>query len=322
MSVYTYDLATSNAQLDEMEKIALSPAGTAWAGRLIGAGVGAAAGGLAGRATAEPDQKALGTVRGAMLGAGAGLLGGQFATKAGLGQAQRFGQRQLHSMTGYLPGRGLLGRAEKGSAKWYQLGTPAKKQHLLGAPIESMTSGQRVSALKEMGWHVPEQATKKGIREAAEKETREGKVTGLLPKRVQEFLTNRRTAARVAQRRIAEEGMTSVPGLVRGYMGKSPGKISPLEAARLNLAAPGVAMGVGIPLTMTAQSAGEYAQTGDEAALARGLASNVGYAAGAGLPMLAAMGLGSAAGGAGELVGRGVQRLRGKTPGQLVPAEG
>jgi len=318
MSVYTYDLAAAQAQLDELEKIALGPAGAAWAGRLVGAGLGAAAGGAAGRATADPEQKTLGTVRGALLGAGAGLLGGQFATKAGRGQAQRFGQRQLHGATGYLPGRGLLGRAAKGKAKWYQLGKPMKGK---------LTTEQRLKGLKEMKWDLPKQKTERGIRSAAKRETEGGMLMQDMPKSVQDFVANRRAASRISQKGLAEEGMTSIPGLVRGYLrGGVSGKLTPLQAAKMNLTAPGLAMGVGLPLAFTGQSVAEYANTGDEAALAKNLASNVGFAAGGGLPMAAAMGLGSATGAIGGLVGKGSQMALGHTPsavaqppGQLAP---
>lgn len=165
-----------------------------------------------------------------------------------------------------------------------------------------------------MKWNLPKGKTREGMRNIAEKDISQGKVSKYLPKSVQKFWANRRSAAEVSRRRLAEEGMTSIPGVVKGYLGKSPGKISPLEAAKLNLTEPGLAVGVGLPLAFTAQSVQDYRNTGDAKQLGKDVASNVGFGLAGGLPILGSLAMGQVAGEGGALVGRGVEKLRGTPP--------
>lgn len=313
MSDHTYDLVQSEAMLREFYEIEKQAGISAGWGRAIGAGVGALGGGLLGQSQAPEGAETSGMIRGALLGAGAGLAGGQLATKAGRTQALQFGQRQLHGATGYLPGRGLLGRGAEGT-KWYQLGEKGGKQ-LKGA--------DRLKALEEMGFDF-KKGTKEELQEAAKKSLGEGTFSKYLPEKVRNFWAGRRAASQQAQRQLAEEGMTSLPGLAKGYAGGGlSGNVTPLQAAKMNLVAPGLAMGAGIPALMSAQALNEYRQTGDVKQLAGNMVGNVGFAAGAALPMTAMMGLGSAAGAAGKLVGRGIEAVRGAPPqppvGQVVP---
>jgi len=300
MPNYDYTLNLANAQADEFEKIAVSLS-SPWAGRIAGALLGGAGGGALGAATAPPEQRTLGTVRGALFGAGAGLLGGQFATRAGRQQAQRFGQRQLHGVTGYLPGRGLVGRGTEGT-KWWQLGARAQ---------QPLTKAERVAKLKAMKMDVPERLTQ----QEARKRVREGTVGRLLGigetqtgARVQDWMARRMLATREARRRLAESGMTSLPGLARGYAGRAG--MSPLEAAKLNITAPGMAMGAVLPAAMAAQSGAELAQTGDVRQFAQGLGETAGWTLAGGMPIGASMALGTLAGKGGEALGYGVERLR------------
>lgn len=292
MSDHTYDMILSDAMLSEFYTLE-KRAATAWTGRLVGAGIGALGGGLLGRHAAPEDQKNLGTVRGAILGGIGGLGAGQFATKAGRGEALQFGQRQLHGATGYMPGRGLFGRGVEG---------------------KQLTGSDRVKALEGMGFKFTKGKDMKSALKESEKEVSKGVISGIMPKGVQKFWTKRHASAELARRRAAEAGMTSIPGLLKGYAGRGlpvAGKaLTPWQAAKTNLKAPGIAMGVGVPALMTAQSLSEYGQTGDTGQLVGSLAGNVALGAGGALPLAATMGLGSAVGGAGRLAARGVSRAR------------
>lgn len=294
---HTYDFALSAAQADELEKIALA---AGW-GRAIGALGGAATGATYG-ATSSPDQPITGALKGALVGGAVGLAGGQLATAQGQRQIQRFGQRQLHGATGYLPGRGIFGTGASGT-KWYQRG---KKVDL--------TPEQRVGGLEQMKWDLPKGKTREEMRDIAEKDLSGGIVSKYLPESVRKFWANRRSAAEVSRKRLAEEGMTNIPGVVKGYLGKSPSKISPLEAAKLNLTEPGLAMGVGLPLAFTAQSVQDYRNTGDVKQLGKDVASNVGLGLTGGLPILGSLAVGEIVGRGGALVGRGVEKLKGTPP--------
>lgn len=296
---YLHNLVRSSAQLDEFEKIAgINP----WWGRLAGAAAGGLTGGLVGSRTAEDP--GAGAVQGALYGGLAGLAGGQFLTGAGRRQAQRFGQRQLHGVTGYMPGRGLVGRGPEGT-KWYRLGRKSP----------ALTRAQRVEKLKQMKWSMPEpkELTEAGQRAAIG----EGAVTGPLSRLVSKSQVGdklvgaaARHKARVAkaQQDVIESGMTSIPGAARAYAGRTPG-ITPWQAAKANLLAPGLTFGVGLPALATGQSVAEYAQTGDEAALGRGLAENVGFSLVGGVPMLPSMVAGSLIGRGGQAVGAGAGRI-------------
>lgn len=311
MSDHTYDMVRSEAMLREFYELEKQAVG-AWTGRLVGAGVGALGGGLLGYQRAPEEMRPYGAIKGALMGAGAGLLGGQLATKAGRTEALQFGQRQLHGATGYLPGRGLLGRGAEGT-KWYRLGEKGKQ----------LQGTDRIKALEQMGFKF-KPGTKEQIRAAAEEEISKGKIRGLMPKGLQKFIAGREASSELARRQLAEEGMTSIPGLARGYFkGGLTGQVKPWQAAKMNLAAPGLAMGVGIPALMTAQSIGEYRRTGDTGQLVGDIAGNIGFGAAGALPITAAMGLGTVAGRAGKLVGRGVEAVRGRPAeqpvGQVVP---
>lgn len=291
---HTYDSTMSSSMLSELyelEKRALDPI---WAGRLITGGVGAIGGGLLGRHYAPEDQKTYGTVRGSILGGLAGGLGGQFVTQAGGRQALHFGQRQLHGVTGYLPGRGIFGNKEIKGVQSIKGGTDAAK-------------AQRVKELNAIDFEIPEAATQEKALEAAKKSVDEGFFSGFMPQKVRDYWSKRVAKADLAKRQLAEEGMTSVPGLVRGLVGKSQSGLNPLEAARLNLRAPGFAMGVAAPMAMTGLSVNDYRQTGDKGALAGDIAGNTAMALTAGLPIAPMMAAQSLVGRAGRLVGRGVE---------------
>lgn len=309
---YLHSPVQSEAQLDELEKIALSPGGTAWAGRLIGAGIGAAGGGYAGSQTAGDPTS--GAIRGAMLGGLAGLAGGQIATKAGRGQVQRFGQRQLHGVTGYMPGRGLVGRGPEGT-KWYRLGKKGPE----------LTKKQRVDKLKDMEWGMlPTSTTASGARQEMGKGMIMGPLTRTLDKsetgkKIVDTMARHKARVGQAQQTVAETGMTSVPGAIKGYTGQIKG-VSPLQAAKANLLAPGVAMGVGLPVASGLQSVQDYRNTGDASALGRGMAENLAFGAMGAAPMIPSMAFGELAGRLGGAAGKGIEAVQNR-PTRVVPRQ-
>jgi len=307
---YSADLAFIDAQLDEMEKIAIAPV-SASMGRWVGAGLGTAVGGATGYSRAAPDKKFEGAVKGGIVGGLAGLAGGQAATKAGRIQIKQFGQRQLHGATGYLPGQGWRG------------------QNLKAAP-GGTSQEARVKALKGIGWKIPDaHVTDKkkaldNIRDTIAKKRKgeEGFFGGdSLSQRFSETgvgkkwersdlrgaLLNRRIAAQRSQRLLAEEGMTSVPGVAKGYAtgrGASGKQLGRVNIAKTNLTAPGLAMGVGLPLAFAAPGVVEGVQQKDWRPAVRGVVDSAGYSLAGGLPIAAAMG-----------VGTGISALAGKVIG-------
>lgn len=298
---YLHDLVRSNAQLDELEKIAgIGP----WAGRLGGAAIGSLTGGLIGSQTGRDPT--VGAVRGAMLGGIGGLAGGQFLSRAGRAQAQRFGQRQLHGITGYMPGRGLTGRGPEGTS-WYRLGQKGP----------ALTKAQRAEKLKQMKWMMPDRSelTEVNQRAAMGRGTVMGPLTRLLSKtetgdKLVGAAARHKARVAKAQQQVIDTGMTSLPGAAKAYAGRTAG-ITPWQAAKANLLAPGLAMGVGLPAASMVQTGVDYARTGDESQLGRGIAENVGFGLIGGVPMLPSMMAGSLIGRGGEAAGAGAERLGG-----------
>ena len=161
MGDHTLDFTFVDSQVEEFEKLAfvpkISPAmkgkllaaggkamgavpgfmnplkwGEAAKGRAIGALGTGALGAAGGAATAEEGQRGVGAIQGALAGGLLGVAGGQLATGQGQRQIQRFGQRQAHSMTGYLPG------------------TYKKEKGILSAFGKDVTPDERLSALRKM----------------------------------------------------------------------------------------------------------------------------------------------------------------------------
>lgn len=292
---YSAELALVDAQVDELEKIALG----AGAGRAIGGLLGAGIGGTAGYYTAPPDQRATKAIKGALVGGLAGVAGGQAATKAGRTQIGQFAQRQAHGLTGYM-GKGTGWRGQKFKP---QAG-------------ESMQEA-RVRALKGMGWKVPKKVETTGVgkitpTEGAVERAVAKKKTGPVSKlwrggRADKLLTKQKLRSEAAQRMLAEEGLTSLPGLAKGYATgtKNLGRAGVLKA---NLLAPGAALGVGLPVAFAAPGVAEGVQKRDIRPAARSIVESAGYSLGGGLPMVAALGLGTGIStAAGKLIGGGPQ---------------
>jgi len=294
------DLAFIDAQVDEMEKIAFL--GSAWkglqaskpfVGHLLGAGAGAVAGGAAGAATAAPENRVRHAIGGAVLGGIAGLVPGQLATKAGRAAVGRLGQRQLHGLTGKLPGHSF------------------KKSH-------AVVGDARTAALAKMKFDNP------AVQSASElKKDMWGPFKNLRSKaqfRAQEH-----------QRFLAANDLTNLPGLVRGYVKPAAG-ITRRQILKSNLLAPGIGFGVGLPLALTAPSAVESVQQRSIKPLARGVVENASFALGGGLPIGAAMAAGYGGSRLAGLIGkappvtqpiapnRTTNRAQPAMQGQVIPA--
>jgi len=299
MSPYSELSRRFEAMGDELEKIALL--GRLWranqwwgrgAGAALGAGVGAGVGYV--RAPDDGSGKAPSMIGHALLGAGAGALGGQFATRAGTQQAKRVGQRQLHGFTGKLPGHGFR-------------------------ESFSVTKPERIKALKEMKWGLPEELpaygpggkpTEEAVRQAVAKArakaqeggfiSRSGLAQRIRESKPYEWWTRQRLQGDVAQQQLAEAGMTSLPGTLKGYLTGTP-ELTRRGALLANLRAPGVVLGAGIPLAASLPSAMESVEQRDVRPLIRSMGENVAYTALGGLPAAPMMV-------AGDLISRGMNR--------------
>lgn len=219
------------------------------AGRLVGGGVGTALGAGAGYATGRtPEERKQRALSGAMIGAVGGTLGGQLATQAGRGEVARFGQRQLHSMTGYLP------RTEE------QVAQGASR---FG---KGWTDEARLKALEGM-----KMKTEDIHGEAALK------------------------------------GLTHLPGVLKG-LAKNP--LDTLNVARKTMGTPMTVAMAGLPLMgVPGALKDETGRRGER--VGKSLGEAVGFVAGAPVPIVGNIAVGSALGHVGQMLGRGADYLTG-----------
>jgi hypothetical protein len=285
---------------DELEKLAdmqmrLGNIGAlGGAGALVGAAGGAIAGGVSryrkaraegagvGGGLASATGGALsGAGKGALIGGGAGALAGAAAPKAlykqmgqmagPLGAGSRFGQRQVHAATGWLPTAGSRDSVEQ-------------------------IRGGAYSARKSLGEAVAEGKGGKAISRAR---------GGL-------------EAAVKAQRM----GLTSVPGYAKSLYNKPGETVRAGMAEQWRSGGIGMkALTVGLPAVgaMNALRSAESPEgAGKGERVGRELAATAGGVLSAPLPFVPGMAVSSALGAAGGLVGKGVDRLRGRKPGRVV----
>lgn len=237
----------------------------------MGAGVSALSGALGGAS------------RGAMLGAGAGVLAGAGAGALKSNVAQklvdgnygiassgaRFGQRQLHALTGWTPKAGL---------ESIRAGTYEARERL-GNAVSNMGTGQEV--------------------ERAEK-------------------------ALAAADKAKEMGLTNVPGYVKSL--RDNGVMNTLRAdvknqwdgvgtgtKALMIGAPalGLAGAAMTPESVEAEGMGKGERIG------RSIGQTAGGVLGSPMPILGQQVVGGVLSGAGGMLGRGVDRLRGVKPGSV-----
>lgn len=336
--------AHSNAMLEEflyLEKQAAAPGvlsrvgkfltktpeAMAWTGRGAGALIGAGAGAGLGAAGAPEGERGKRALIGGLTGGVLGLGAGQFATGAGRAQAQRFGQRQLHSVTGYMPGHGITGRG-------------------ISKMPEAERAGARMKALQKMrmegsGWRAEEAKRLAGLGgaenlaradsllDAANPQTlgaarnmaKERIEKGFLLRRLSENnpelrdkLINMKARFLYAPREAAETGATSIPGLVRGAVMGAPGgqgraavlRSGALASGGLGLGMGGISAVTGAPEAIRGTGAYEGLDSPYQR-IGRWAGDTAGWTVGSALPIAGSFGMGAMGGKAGELLGRGAE---------------
>jgi hypothetical protein len=280
----------------------------AGAGGLVGAAGGALVGGVgryrqaraqgAGVAQglgAGVGGAATGALKGGVLGAGAGAVGGAVAPKAlydrmsqmkgALGASSRFGQRQVHAATGWLPTAGDTSSIER---------------------IRGGAYGARNSVQSAV--------------DAAARNTQPNKALGL-----EKTVTKARGGLEAAEK-AQQMGLTSIPGYIKSLRDPKQGVLKTVGAGMAEQWRTGgiasKAFTVGVP-AMGAVGAIRSAESpvgaGKGERIGRELGATAGGILTAPLPLVPGMAVGSALGAAGGLVGKGVDRLRGrKAPGRVV----
>lgn len=295
-----YEMVYGDAMLDEMEKMAgigsalkgmlKRPVGAAKGmsainqGRLAGTALGAGAGAAHGAATNEGDRTG-GALRGAMLGGVLGLGAGQVATKAGRAQTKRFGQRQLHGMTGYVPR------------------STAQKARGVGFSGKGLSSQERLQSLKGMGMDIGKNVSNRpaAIQDALAKQT----VSKSLSPKMRKRLAEMEVSGIAARREAAEKGLTSIPGVAKGLVR------NPLKTLKTGFVAQGplgmalatVPTAMMLPGAVRGEGFGE--EYSDKGGIGRMLGENVGYAALGAAPIAPMIAGATLAGKAGELLHRG-----------------
>jgi hypothetical protein len=244
-------------------------------GSAVAEGVGGAIGGI-GR----------GAVVGAGLGAGAGALAGHLKPNMAQGllkgdtpvlsSAARFGQRQLHGLTGWTPKEGLE------SIRGGMHEATGRLQAAKDAVTSAANPKVLASAQKELG--------------LAEK-------------------------GHAAAQKVNEMGLTSLPGIAKSM--KNNGVLNTIKADAANQWS-GAGLGtkallMGMPaMGAVGAVAGQEMPTGE--GKAERVGENVGQMAGgfigSAVPLVGQSLIGMPLGYAGKMVGRGVDRLRGRRPGQ------
>lgn len=302
-----FDEITLQAFREELKTAALNPN---WHGIGSGAGalggLGAAAGGVIGgvrayrqaREQGATGQEALagsigGAGRGALVGGAAGALAGGVAghLSPGLGEKltqtpyagapARFGQRQVHAVTGWEPKGGI--EAIRGGA-WQA------KQNLAGAQAKAVSDVAKREAKGLPADKVRAAANDLHIAQA----------------------DRAASAAQAGQ----DAGLTSIPGYVKALAKDPKGTISKGLKEQWHGAGPGVkALTVGLPALGAAQAAlSDEGPDGPGKAerIGRGLLPAAAGMASGQLPFAGQVLVGGAAGAIGAGAGRAVDRLRGR----------
>lgn len=257
-------------------------------GALRGAGVGALAAGGAG------------TLAGAMRPASvSAVTKGLAARKDSIGSLSRFGQRQVHSVTGWRPG------ANAASVESIGAGAANAREafHASSSAVD-----QAKSALQAA------RAAKDPKAVAAAKTTYTKARTGM---------ADAATALRASEL-TQSKGMTSLPGLVEniGREGLLPTLKAGIQDQWRSTGPKGKALMVGLPAAqavsaLTSKSKGD-GEVGKGETLGRLAGGTLGMMA-APLPIAGSMALGAVTERLGASVGRGVDKLRAKRP--VVPQE-
>ena len=326
MNNHISDFAFVDSQVEEFEKLAFAPKipralkgkilgsvpdfmnpikwSEANRGRAIGILGGSALGAGAGAASAEEGNRGVGAISGALAGGLLGAGAGQVATGQGRRQIGRFGQRQLHSMTGYLPG------------------TYKKEKGILSAFGKDVSPGERMDALRRMRISdIPELKDVGRFREAANAMERgnildstEGRrrlaelgtgFTGHLPEKLQRAIANLGVRSDVAKLHTAEKGLTGAPQYIKNLVTDPR---ATLTTGALTTGGLGVGLGAGLGAPEMIRAYRE----GDPEAFGASAAENLFYATGGPMPMLGQMVLGGQARRIGALPGAAYKKLTGR----------
>ena len=251
-------------------------------GALGGAGTGAALGGAAG------------------MGAGAiSRRGADWAAREGaLGATARFGQRQVHGLTGFASPHEYTNVLRGGAYDAQQAATQANKTLALRKVEEGRGSAAYAKAKKKL-------------------------------QRADQVLDASRDATGLNDKTM---NLTSLPGIAHAV--RKHGPIKPLTTAVKEQwrASPKMTAAMGVlPVGMAGMTLAQKEQPdgpGKGEQLGENVAGTLGMAAAAAMPVGAGMLPFTAASGAGKMLGRGVDRLRGRkavpqaVPGALAPAPG
>ena len=254
-----------------------------------GHGVGSS---LLGALAHAPGSAAKGALLGAGVGAGAGAVGGkvlnpEWLTKGEgmLGAGARFGQRQVHALTGVL--------------------SPAELEAARGGAFGARRNYEAATKKLESAWQKDPSAAGKDIDRAGR------------AKRGLEAAEN-----------VQGMGLTSIPGYLGALKEHGAGKV--LKAGiqdQVRNMHPGLAaMALGMPALGVARAAASK-ERDQGAGKGEEVGKNVGFAlggvAGAAMPVVGSAVVGETLGRAGGLMGRGIDRLRGRkgmnTPTTLGP---
>lgn len=244
-----------------------------------------------------------GAAKGGLLGAAAGGTAGALAGKAlnpswlankggVVGAGARFGQRQVHALTGVL--------------------SPSELEAVRGGAFDARQNYTGSLKKLEEAWQKDPASADKLIDRAA-----------------------RAKKGLEAAENVQQMGLTSIPGYLNALKEHGVGKVlgAGLKDQVRNLHPGMAAVALGMPVAGVLHSAakGESptgAGKGEE--IGRGVGSAIGGVAGAAMPVVGSAVVGETLGRAGGLVGRGVDRLRGRKtlppttlgPPPLEPAEG
>lgn len=300
-----YEFIYGDAMIDEFEKISgvgsaikhlfKRPANAAKGmsranvGRLSGTGIGAGVGAVGGAAT-DPEDRAGGALRGALLGGVAGLGAGQFATRMGRGQAKRLGQRQLHGVTGYIPR------------------TAQQKARGVSFSGKGLSGRERVESLKRIGMDVGQR--KKSKTRAMHEALWDQTVASGLPLKWRKSLAKSEVSGAEARRYAAEHGLTSLPGVAKGLV-KNPlktlktGFVSQGPAGMALATVPTVAM---LPGAIRGKGFGE--EYSNDGGIGRMVGETAGYTALGAVPFAPMIAGAAAAGTAGGMIHKGIQKRR------------
>ena len=256
-------------------------AGGAAKGGLVGAAAGGLAGGL-GSKVLNPSSL---TQRGGVLGAGA-----------------RFGQRQVHSLTGVL--------------------TPAELEGVRGGAYGARRAVvDAEQKLKDAPWLKDSKLTPSKMMEMGDKA---------------ELSKSRAVKGLQSAENVQNMGLTSIPGYIDAIKNHGAGKVLGAglrdQVRNMHPGMAAVALGMpamGVLRAATAKKNERGAGRGES--VGYNLGNAIGGVAGAAMPVVGSAVLGETLGSAGGLVGRGVDRLRGRKkenaplsmvgPPQLEPAE-